>query len=88
MGLGRHFQIVGEQFLQGPVERRHAQRLKRLEPRFQHRILVHAIGMKLLEDPFLQPDLLHPRHVPRARSKSEAIERVQDLVVFRELLLK
>ena len=69
-------------------ERRHAQRFQRLEPRFQHRILVHAVGMKLLEDPFLQADLLYAFDVAGPGAKGEAIQRVQDLVVLRELLLE
>ena len=69
-------------------ERRHAQRFQRLEPRFKHRILVHAVGMKLLEDPFLQADLLHARDVAGPRPKGQAIQRVQDLIVFGKLLLE
>ena len=69
-------------------ERRHAQRFERLELRFQHRVLGHAIGMQLLVDPFLQADPLHAFDVAGPRPEREAIQRVQDLIVLRELLLE
>ncbi len=69
-------------------QRRHAQRFQRLEMRFQHRILVHAIGMKLLVDPLLQADVLHAFDVAGPGPEGEAIQRVDDLIVLRELLLE
>ena len=70
------------------LERRHAQRFERLEMRFQHRIFRHAIGMKLLVDPLLQADALHAFDVAGPRPEGEAIQRVDDLLVLRELLLE
>jgi len=69
-------------------ERRHAQRFQRLEPGFEHRILVDPIGMKLLVHPFLQAHPLHAVGIAGTGPKSEAIQRVQDLVVFGKLLLE
>ena len=36
------------------LARRHGQRVQRLQLGFEHRILLDALGMKLLSDPFLQ----------------------------------
>ena len=58
-------------------QRRHAQRFQRLELRFQHRILVHPLGMELLIDPLLQTDLLHALHVAGPGTEGQAIQRVQ-----------
>ncbi len=69
-------------------ERRHPQRFERLQSGFEDRTLGHAIGMKLLEDPLLQADLFDARDIARSRAEGEAIERVQDLVVLRKLLLE
>jgi hypothetical protein len=44
--------------------------------------------MKLLVHPFLQADALDAFHVSWPGSEGEAIQRVQDLLVFRKLLLE
>ena len=69
-------------------QRRHAQRFQRLKLGFEHRILFDAVGMKLLIDPFLQPDLLHALDIAGPGTEGQAIQRVQDLIVFPELFLE
>jgi hypothetical protein len=44
--------------------------------------------MKLLIQPFLEAHPLHAFNVPGPRAESQAIQRVQNLIVFRELLLE
>ena len=44
--------------------------------------------MELLVDPFFQAHLLYARDIARPRPKRQPIQRVQDLVVFGQLLLE
>jgi hypothetical protein len=68
--------------------RRHAQRFERLELGFEARIFLNALGMKLLIEPLLEPDLFNVGDVARLRPERQPVERVNDLLVFRKLLLE
>ena len=69
-------------------ERRHPQRLQRLELGFQVRAFPDALGMKLEIDPFLQAHLLDLSDVSGTRAEGQPVERVNHLLVVRELLLE
>ena len=66
--------------------RAHVQRLQRLQPLGELRIFCNALGVKLLVDPLLQAHFPHCLDVAGARAEGQAIECVEDLLVFAERL--
>jgi hypothetical protein len=70
------------------LHRSHSQGFERLKLGLQIRIFLNAFGMELEVQPLLETRLLYAGDFTGPRPKSQSVESMQDLLVFRNLLLE